>query len=103
MFCVQTVGSAGGDDKAYWASLLPEAAQGLQAAEAARRAPIILAPRERKQVDYKGQVTVLQSLRCGSSWPWRVAEERQPASVKEGYPAGWLAGKCWQQMFKLLL
>ncbi|KAL4858846.1 Chromodomain-helicase-DNA-binding protein 6 [Chlorella vulgaris] len=63
MDATAAAGSAGGDDKAYWASLLPEAVQGLQAAEAARRAPIILAPRERKQVDYKGQYNGRQPSR----------------------------------------
>lgn len=48
--------TAAADDESYWSTLLPGAAEKHEREAAALRAPVILAPRQRKQVDYTGKL-----------------------------------------------
>ncbi|KAL4423047.1 hypothetical protein ABPG77_002081 [Micractinium sp. CCAP 211/92] len=52
-----SAGGEAGNDRSYWTALLPGAAEEHEQRLAAKRAPVILAPRQRKQVDYKSQLT----------------------------------------------
>lgn len=64
--------AGGGDDASYWTSLLPEAVAGHEQAKvAAAHQSTMLAPRQRKQVDYKGQVRwhILAKIMRFAAWP----------------------------------
>ena len=83
--------TAAADDESYWSTLLPGAAEKHEREAAARLAPVILAPRQRKQVDYTGKLggkVAAPQQQFVSRWKWPLRFVRWPLTAHSTQPNG---------------